>query len=230
MLPFLHVRSTARLRSPQRALQPVDRRVREQNQLLVLQGHLIRSVFKRLVLKVWETVVYYMWNWLVPSCPRHNYITERCMPVRGSLPPAFTTRGRLDTWFALQSPVEATVPDELDDIGGGTGGHGHKRRGSIMRWLGKKMRSTKKRRAKADEMALQPHQVYIMNQAYPALVRYFSAKGTLFPESVLSGVAAPLSDLLALYDVAPDRLFAEMGTLISQVRSRAGVPVAGGGM
>ena len=164
------------------------------NQLLVLQGHLIRSVFKRLVLKVWETVVYYMWNWLVPSCPRHNYITERCMP----------------------SPVEATVPDELDDIGGGTGGHGHKRRGSIMRWLGKKMRSTKKRRAKADEMALQPHQVYIMNQAYPALVRYFSAKGTLFPESVLSGVAAPLSDLLALYDVAPDRLFAEMGTLISQ--------------
>jgi len=97
VLPFLHVRSTARLRSPQRALQPVDRCVREQNQLLVLQGHLIRSVFKRLVLKVWETVVYYMWNWLVPSCPRHNYITERCMPVCGSLPPAFTTRGHLDT-------------------------------------------------------------------------------------------------------------------------------------
>ena len=59
-----------------------------QDQLLLFKRHLYPKVFQRLVLKVWETVAFCMWNWLVPERPRHNYITERYMKVRLGAPQA----------------------------------------------------------------------------------------------------------------------------------------------
>lgn len=44
-----------------------------------------------------------------------------------------------------------------------------------------------------------PPQVYIMKQAYPVLVNYFSSNNQLFPGSVLDQMAAPLYTVLTWY-------------------------------
>ena len=91
MLPFIHVSlllgcscvSVSQLSLPFVLMHDVCC-LQPQDQLKLLKAHLYDSVFIKVVVSVWETLSLYMWNWLVPNCPRHNYITQRTMPVRHS--------------------------------------------------------------------------------------------------------------------------------------------------
>jgi len=93
--------------------------------------------------------------------------------------------------LGASSPGDSTPTQQAqsEQAASGSGGGGR-----FMRWIRKKTSRSKKRRGETFD-ALQPHQVYIMKQAFPALLHYF---GRVVSETTLERVAAPLPDLLEL--------------------------------